>query len=86
MLQDDLRVSAHGMGRIEVLSCPYVRNKLRDSRFSTVRHTYMKVVVDSLASVELRVETGRRVELVTKQGARAYVLAESPSQGYAGSS
>ena len=46
----------------------------------------MKVVVDSLASVELRVETGERVELVTKQGSRAYVPDESPSQGYAGSS
>ena len=46
----------------------------------------MKVVVDSLASVELRVETRRRDELVTKQGARAYELAAFPSQGYAGSS
>jgi hypothetical protein len=45
----------------------------------------MKVVVDSLASVEFRVETRSRVELVTKQGARAYVPAEFPSQGLDGS-
>jgi hypothetical protein len=45
----------------------------------------MKVVADSLALVELRVETRKRVQLVSKQGARAYVLAGCPSQGLAGS-
>jgi hypothetical protein len=40
----------------------------------------MKVVFDSLTTAEPRVETGRRVELVTEQGARA-VLVDFPSQG-----
>jgi hypothetical protein len=73
------------MGRIKVLSRPCVKYKFRDSIFSTIRHTYMKVVVDILATVEHRAETARRVELVTKQGAGA-VLVEFPSQGYVDSS
>lgn len=74
------------MGGIKVLSCPCGRYKFRNFNIYN-RHTYMKVVVDSLVMVELQVETREKGSACDKaECRRVYGLVESPSQGYVGSS